>query len=124
MKLKKTIVEQTIRNAYEIIIWYEHGDGDANTQETMLLKDKSEEDIILYIEAFNEVQQIINSHREDGVDIPPGTFKDGRYIVKDKMYIETEYDLYSQDSKHFAAMGIEKIYYYDDVGQKFLVEVQ
>lgn len=124
MKLKKTIVEQTIRNAYEIIIWYEHGDGDANTQETMLLKNKSEEDIILYIKAFNEVQQIINSHREDGVDIPPGTFKDGRYIVKDKMYIETQYDLYSQDSKHFAAMGIEKIYYYDDVGQKFLVEVQ
>ena len=116
---KTEINEKPLKNCYQVIFSYGHGDADADTTNTEVFYNKTEEQMLNYFKKFNEVADAIYAHNCQGQDLPE-ELKHTNPVIEG-MDITLEYDLYGKStfSDTFANMGIDKIYYYDNEGKKF-----
>lgn len=109
-------------NCLEIIINGEHGDADFNTSDTYFVNEVHTpmDTVTEFVNQFNPISKSIYDNRSYGTPFPEG-FKD--YFTFRDVGIEIPYDKHYRCShEYYADIRIEKIYWYDDKGERYVVE--
>lgn len=101
---------------------YEHGDADAYTTSKTVLQSYSDEELIEYVEKFDEIASIIENARS-GYEPIPSNFRE-MWSYR-SVEIPIEYDcVYKNAEEYYAYPAIDRIEYYDDNGQLHYVTIE
>lgn len=130
MKFELTPVEQDIAPRFEINIEYIHGATDYTVcHDTAIVPSGDLNDLEKYIARFNELRDMVEANRSEGVEYPVeyrADFED--YFASfdvdglDNVSIDLINDETNDDFDCFARMAINKIVYYNEHGVKFDVK--
>ena len=125
LTLTKVAPKPKTSNCFHIKVEYSHGDADQDTTETVIGQDKTQEQIIDFIETFQRAADIVDSIRS-GDDsayerLGEGGNEDDSLLVHG-MHVSLEHDIFAEGvSNYFADMRIASIIYFDADGVKFNV---
>jgi len=132
MKFNLTPVDSDGTPRFEVSIQYTYGETDYSVRtQTIILPIKDLDDLEKYIKRFNELRDMVNANRDDGVEYPVeyrADFEDYFFSFDVEGLDNVSIDLVSDDTNDdfdsFARMEIDKIFYYNEHGSKFKVDVE
>jgi len=118
----KKIQEPKKKKCYEIEFYFEHGDGDSNNSYSVIFNDMSEEQLVEYVKKSNEISDMIEDSRSNGMQLPKNFEEQAK---SGNFNIPVEHDNYAKMhlSNYYASSGISTIHYYDENSEKFEVKV-
>lgn len=131
MKFNLTPVAIDSTPRFEVTIQYLHGVTDYTVRHDIAVIPSGDlGDLEKYINRFNELSDMVEANRTDGVEYPVeyrGDFEDNftSFEVEglDVVSIELVNDETDDDFDCFARMWISEIFYYNEHGAKFKVEI-
>jgi hypothetical protein len=131
MKFNLTPVGSDSTPRFEVTIQYLHGATDYTVRHDIAVIPSGDlGDLEKYITRFNELSHMVEANRTDGVEYPVeyrGDFEDYFAIFEveglDVVSIELVNDETDDDFDCFARMSITEIFYYNEHGAKFKVEI-
>lgn len=131
MKFNLTPVEIDSTPRFEVTIQYLHGATDYTVRHDIAVIPSGDlSDLEKYITRFNELSHMVEANRTDGIEYPVeyrGDFEDNftSFEVEglDVVSIELVNDETDDDFDCFARMWIAEIFYYNEHGAKFKVEI-
>ena len=132
MKFNLTPVDVDVSPRFELSIKYTHGETDYTVRyHTSILASEDINDLEKYIKRFNELRDMIEANRSDGVEYPVeyrGDFEDyfASFDVEglDNVSIDFINDETNDEFDCFARMEISDIFLYTADGAKFNVEIE
>lgn len=131
MKFNLTPVDNDANPRFELSIQYIHGETDYTVRHDMAVLPSGDfGDLEKYISRFNELRDMVEANRTDGVEYPVeyrGDFEDYFFSFEveglDVVSIELVNDETNDEFDCFARMAIAEIFYYNEHGAKFKVEI-
>lgn len=129
MKFNLTPVDSDIIPRFVVSIKYIHGATDYTVRhETAIVPSGELNDLEKYIARFNELRDMVEANRSDGVEYPVeyrADFEDyfSSFDVDglDNVTIDLINDETNDDFDCFARMEIDEVFYYNEHGVKFKV---
>jgi len=110
------------KDCFVVHFSYEHGDADAYTTSKCMLQSYSDEELIEFVEKFDEIATIIEDNRSGDAPIPSNFRQMCYYRVTE---IPIEYDcVYGSAEDYYACPSIDSIEYYDDNGSPYYVTIE
>jgi hypothetical protein len=112
----KKVLPQPLPAHYEIVIVYEHGDADCRTELTVH-EEFTHAALVAWVEKFHELAVLIDNSRSTGDTL--------EHFEDQASPIPVELDCYASRhmSDYYAAMSLKRVTYFDDFGNKYLVNV-
>jgi hypothetical protein len=109
-------------NGFEFKFSFEHGDADSLEEYTIFHQNMTEEQLLAYVKKSNEISDMIDLSRSTGKPLPKN-FKTQAH--SNGFLIPVELDLYAKMhmSDYYAASGISEIFFYNEKGEKFSVQI-
>ena len=121
MPLIYTKVTKPIRlNVFVVTFYFEHGDAEERTTDTMDVH-LSKEEMVHYLDKVGEISELIADSRSSGESLSDNFEETAKYNTT---WIRVETDCFARQtmSNYYAAMGIERIAYFDENGDEFAVK--
>lgn len=114
------VTKQIRRNVFVVTFYFEHGDADKRTTDTMDVH-LSKEEMVHYLDKVEEISRLIDDARSSGESLSDDFKETAKYNTT---WILVETDCFARQtmSNYYAAMGIESIAYFDENGDEFAVK--
>ena len=114
------ITKKTRRSVFVVTFFFEHGDADKRTTDTMDVH-LSKDEMVHYLAKVSDISELITDSSSSGYSLPDGFENTANY---NGVPILLERDCFYREcgSTYYASMDVERIVYFDENGEEFAVE--